>query len=250
MKETIRMKCGSRDVLLGLVTKPFNWLFSRPDAATVGEAAKVEPPLSPEEILAQRLFEAREAQQAAQSTTSSSAPDAIDPQSLFETVRLPVEPLPPTRYADFIDPTLQSEPIFWLSDLTLPDPTGTLPFLLALTMICGVVLRSPPARTPMGPMNFVRPENSKNHPSLPQLPAVKKNDSLTNGQRLGIIFSFLFGIAATQFPAAVLLYLVPNMTIAWLQTRWMDVVYPMPGVVEPCRRPVRYKVRKEFEMPT
>jgi inner membrane protein COX18 len=76
-----------------------------------------------------------------------------------------------------------------------------------------------------------------------------KKPALGFGQRLGLSFSLIFGIAATQFPAAVLLYLVPSMTMGWLQTRWLDVKYPIPGVVEPCKKPVRFKVRKEFDMP-
>ncbi|EGP83150.1 unnamed protein product [Zymoseptoria tritici ST99CH_1A5] len=223
MTETVRVKCGGREGVLSLITKPLTWLFSKkyPTVAAGSEPMKMAS--SPDEILAERLFDAREAKAQAAGLSSSDIP--------IEAVHL--EKLNTNPYAAYIEPSMRTEGLSFIPDLTLPDPTFTLPCLLTLTMAAGILLRrQPPLTTPEVPT-----------------PDAKKQP-LTNGQRLGLSVSLLFGLGATQFPAAVLLYLVPNMTIAWLQGRWLDVKYPIPGTVEPCRKPVRLKVRKDFEMPT
>lgn len=59
-------------------------------------------------------------------------------------------------------------------------------------------------------------------------------------------FSIVLVAVVAKLPAAVLLYMVPSMVFTWLQGRWLDWKYPLPEVIKPCRRPVRIKVRKEF----
>lgn len=69
---------------------------------------------------------------------------------------------------------------------------------------------------------------------------------LSFGKRVGLLFSMLLFFATMNFPAGVVLYMLSSMGIGWLQGRWLDVRYPMRPPITPCRRPMRYKVKKEY----
>lgn len=69
---------------------------------------------------------------------------------------------------------------------------------------------------------------------------------LSPQKRMSVVFGFLFLGVAQQLPAALVLYMASAMGTAWLQARWIDVKYPMRQPIEPCRRPMRLKVKQEY----
>ncbi|KAF2209102.1 hypothetical protein CERZMDRAFT_100850 [Cercospora zeae-maydis SCOH1-5] len=66
----------------------------------------------------------------------------------------------------------------------------------------------------------------------------------TQVQKLGVFMAGLMFFLSTSWPAGILLYLIPNLIVGRLHTRWLDLKYPVPPVVEPCKRPMRVKVSK------
>lgn len=69
---------------------------------------------------------------------------------------------------------------------------------------------------------------------------------LTGQQRFSLILSFWFLFIGAQLPAALTLYMATAMGTAWVQRRWLDVRYPSPTPILPCRRPMRLKVKPEY----
>lgn len=60
------------------------------------------------------------------------------------------------------------------------------------------------------------------------------------------IAGLFYAFVAVKLPTGLLLYLCTSMTIGWLQARWLDYSMPLPPNIEPCRRTVRKKRRKDI----
>lgn len=88
--------------------------------------------------------------------------------------------------------------------------------------------------------------SSNSVPEAPSVPLLEKLGfpKITNLGRIQIMGGAIFSILATQMPAAVLLYVVSNMAIAFLQRLWMDVKLPIPPPIMACKRPVKYPAQR------
>ncbi|KAM3420952.1 hypothetical protein BST61_g4184 [Cercospora zeina] len=64
----------------------------------------------------------------------------------------------------------------------------------------------------------------------------------TRRQRFGLCMAGLMFYLSAHWPIGILLYLIPNMIVGHLHTRWLNLKYPVPTNVEPCKRPMRIKV--------
>jgi inner membrane protein COX18 len=255
MTEAVRVKCGAREGLLAVILSPFRTVTAEESAEAARRAG-----MSSEEILVERLQAAREASKTASTTGGEAAaldtPSVTEPSNLLladattttTTTTTPLPPLNTNLYAPSLDPTLRTEGLSWCPDLTLADPTLTLPALLGFTMILRTLLR-PNTNPPLPPRRLPSQKINPSDPmaTLTALPPKQGLlDRLTRGQRIGMSFSIVLVAVVAKLPAAVLLYMVPSMVFTWLQGRWLDWKYPLPEVIKPCRRPVRIKVRKEF----
>ncbi|KAF2480157.1 hypothetical protein BDY17DRAFT_33110 [Neohortaea acidophila] len=250
IKESIRLKCGARDGLLPTLLSPLEWVARKIDPTRF--PTPPDPPAvvskDPVEMLAARLEAANqnatmasatnqhedlesevangatlEAEQSQlsnfASTTSEPADEAIQ--------RLP-EVFPPTRLPDTLsphfDPSMQTEGLSFAMDLTLPDPTLILPWTLFGIMVCTSLFQQRPVNTGATP----------------------KRINLSLQQRIGLVVASLFVFLSPNFPAAVLLYMIPSFAFSWLRGRWLDWKYPLQPLIRPCKRPIRRKVRKTF----
>ncbi|KAK5127333.1 hypothetical protein LTR85_006672 [Meristemomyces frigidus] len=259
--EAIRMKCNSREGLLPLVLSPFEAVArtlypDRYPAAPVAPEASAEPD--------------EEALQAA--TTADE-----DGMTSIDLSRLRGAEEPSTHvYSAYFDPTLKDEGFSWCMDLTAPDPTLLLPTALALTMATNIIFRPtagrPKTSSPPPLASHATPTSTQlpvalpgaydqhtttpitSTPGAPDAPPspdprgvlAKYLPPITNLQRIGLCITILFWFAALKMPAAILLYFVPSLIVGALQRRWLDRKVPVLPPVQPCRRPLRYKVRKEW----
>ncbi|PPJ58449.1 hypothetical protein CBER1_08343 [Cercospora berteroae] len=66
----------------------------------------------------------------------------------------------------------------------------------------------------------------------------------TMKERFGLFMAGAFFIMGTTIPTGILLYLLPSVMMGQVHTRWLDMKHPVPTAVEPCRRPMRIKVRR------
>lgn len=253
MTEAVRVKCGAREGLLSFLIKPID---RHVDAETARRAA-----MTPDEIMVERLEAAYAVKQEAAAARTTQQQPTLDGQEggqeiLDEVLSDKLPALNTNQYATLQDPTLRTEGLAWFPDLTVPDTTLLLPLALSATMALTVLARPKTNPAPTSASHSKRTvSSSKELPVTPDNPlealaALPKPksllDHLSTGQKIGLSLSFVFFFAALKLPVAVLLYLMPSMAMGWLQSRWLDLKYPLPEVVRACRRPVRVKVRKEF----
>lgn len=264
MTEAVRVKCGAREGLLNLLIKPID---RHVDPETARRAA-----MTPDEIMVERLEAAYAAKQAGRTPPENivqgeemllGEEESITSSwgDLSSSDQLPA--LNTNIYASKLDPSLKTEGMAWFPDLTVADSTLLLPLALSGTMALTVLLRprtnppplvrkkseKKPERKPERKPTKQQDETIPDDPvaALAALPAPKSPmDYLSTSQKFGLSLSLLFFFAAMKLPVAVLLYLTTSLGFGWLQSRWLDLRYPLPEVVTACRRPVRVKVRKEF----
>ncbi|KAI7259854.1 hypothetical protein KC345_g10207 [Hortaea werneckii] len=271
--EAVRMRCGSREGLLPLVLHP----FERMREALFGKA----PSPSPESTAAsgEGAAAARglsEDQLRAAMVTDADGNVTVD----FAQLQQAAQDLPPapTAYSASFDPSLQLEGLPWCLDLTLPDTSFILPTSLVLIIASGIIFkpgqslskpaRSPPSAKPSAPTTTTSPSPSSSssssssssptkqqqqqqQPPLPSTPPFRLLPRITNLQRLQLSILFPFWLAALQFPAAIVLYIASSSAVTQLQKLWVyRKMMARGGVagggIQPCRRPLRLKVRKEW----
>ena len=244
--EAIRLKCGTRQGLLGLILSPIEWTGRK---VAPGAFEKVPDPA---EQLAARIEKIQEAQ----------GGELVD---LSEHSLKPTPLSGPDTTSPYFDPTLQTEGLAWCPDLTLPDPAGALPFVVFAAITTTVLfqpikqntltstLRAPGMGSDGDPQfQFPVPRDASPESaatlSTPQpklLPTFLRR-RLTGTQLLGLIFAYVFGLVAHNLPAAILLYFIPSILVGWVQARWLDVKFPVRPAVQPCKRPLRMKKWKEW----
>ncbi|KAI6800240.1 hypothetical protein KC332_g16688 [Hortaea werneckii] len=263
--EAVRMRCGSREGLLPLVLHPFEKMRE----ALFGKA----PSPSPESAAASGEGSAAAArglsedQLRAAMVTDADGNVSVD----FAQLQQAAQDLPPapTAYSASFDPSLQLEGLPWCLDLTLPDTSFILPTSLVLIIASGIIFRpgqslskparSPPSAKPSAPTTTTSPSPSSSSPTqqqppLPTTPPFRLLPRITNLQRLQLSILFPFWLAALQFPAAIVLYIASSSAVTQLQKLWVYrkmVARGGGGVaggagIQPCRRPLRLKVRKEW----
>lgn len=269
--EAIRVKCGHREGLLSMIISPFE---SALKSLSNDPAAKnaIEPTLSPEEVLVERMEAAQAAADAQAEIYASSAGDVlVDPKLLDPAYHFELLGQPAKTYADSLDPTMLVEGVSWAQNLALPDSTYILPLILSLTMLTGVFNRNTKSHTISTPKQreISTPKSSKVTTS-----AAKQTEeiniafaladklreenktkakvrgsltsSLTLGQKFRLWMASLFFFVGCGLPSGMLLYMIPSVVVGQLHSRWLDVKYPIPNTIQPCRRPMRIKVKKEF----
>ncbi|KAI7083514.1 hypothetical protein KC356_g7501 [Hortaea werneckii] len=262
--EAVRMRCGTREGLLPLALHPFEKmreaLFGKApgpspseSAAASGEGAAPARGLSEDQLRAAMV-------------TDADGNVTVD----FAQLQQAAQDLPPvpTAYSASFDPSLQLEGLPWCLDLTLPDTTFILPTSLVLIIASGIVFRpgqslsKPPPFSPPSsakpsaaapaPLPSSSPTEQQQPPPTPSTPPYRLLPRIANLQRLQLSILFPFWLAALQFPAATVLYIASSSAITQLQK--LRVYRKMMsggggGVaagIQPCRRPLRLKVRKEW----
>ncbi|EME44551.1 hypothetical protein DOTSEDRAFT_130544 [Dothistroma septosporum NZE10] len=220
--EALRIKCGSREGLLPILLHPIEWAKNTL-ADPVANGAVEAQTMTPDELLAQRLEMAREIQKIGELPK-----DLTDAELLQQSHHL--SPLNAPEYAAYLDPTLQAEGLSWCSDLTAVDPTFGLPIALSLTIAASAFLRSAADQ-----LKAAAPVKDRGPLA-----------DLTLKQRATLTISLIFFFMAIKLPAALLLYLVPSFAVGLLQSRWLDLRYPLPAIIQPSKRPMRVKVKKTF----
>ncbi|KAI6901160.1 hypothetical protein KC318_g8192 [Hortaea werneckii] len=253
--EAVRMRCGSREGLLPLALHPFEKMRealngksptpSPGSAAASGEGAAAARGLSEDQLRAAMVTDAN----------GNVTVDLAQLQHAAQDL-----PPAPTAYSASFDPSLQLEGLPWCLDLTLPDSSFILPTSLVLIIAAGIIFkpgqsfskpRSPPSAKPSAPNNTTpSPSPTQQQPLTPPYRLLPR---ITNLQRLHLSILFPFWLVALQFPAAIVLYIASSSAIATLQRWWVyrkmmggGGVGAAAGGIQPCRRPLRLKVRKEW----
>lgn len=258
--EAIRMRCGTREGLLPMLLSPLEELkkMMEPPGESAAAAGSTAAPTSG----------------AVPATGASDAVMAVDPDSAASaasTVDLSqANPEALSRaYSAYFDPTLQSEGLSWCLDLTAPDPTFILPTALAIGMATNIIYRptsasrAPPKQPttsttiPTQPVSQTQDDpastpaaDAEAQATLSAPPAKGPIERLlppiTNLQRLGLCVVMFFWFAALKMPAAILLYFVPSLMVGYLQRIWLEKKIRVVPPIQACRRPLRYRVRKEW----
>ncbi|TKA53145.1 hypothetical protein B0A49_11852 [Cryomyces minteri] len=236
MAESIRRMAGRGGGALGLVA---GWLSPR---AAGSDPSAIQPsaaePTAPAELssstdtLYRGLFEARspKTESIAEGGSSAAGSDASATQSPPESPILPdsnssisavAQPDPSSldHYAAaWREPTLATEGMLWFPDLTLPDPTLTLPF-----MVSGITFYHIYSNAGGG----VRPGAG----GVAELGAGPK--AL---RRLLLTVALSIGPATLQVPSAIMLYWFSSMTLATVQTKLLDRYMPFRMPIRACKK--------------
>lgn len=126
-------------------------------------------------------------------------------------------------YDKWYEPSLKTGGIpTWCPDLTSPDPTLILPVLFAATFAASI---------------FFAPRAAQRR-SLTTLTRTSKKVGLTNAQRTMLSFAVLTVFPALKMPSGLLLYLISNMGVNALHTRYLAKQYPLPSPLTACRNPI------------
>jgi len=113
------------------------------------------------------------------------------------------------------EPSLAHEGMLWFPNLILPDPTGTLPYILSAVMFTNVYF-------------------TNNTPGA--IGKMPKPTTIVRRTLLGV--ALLIGPLAQEVPAAMLLYWASSTTSVLLWNLWLDRRYPAPKGFEACSRPL------------
>ncbi|KAF7186135.1 hypothetical protein HII31_12527 [Pseudocercospora fuligena] len=281
--EAIRVKCGTRQGLLSMALHNFEETTHQGDGTQTAQEKA-------DEALAQRL----EAQQERIESThaaredGSDAFDHINPAEAIDSSSLR-PPIQPPAYAEHADPTLTTEGIAWIPDLTVPDPQGFLPLALGAVFLAGVNWKNMTKQSSINQRPTSRDEKKTEDAPVVEPPpksvsatpaqdavleqqrkvnadinaALKKADELratttrkgeewspfgqlTFGDRMKITMAGFFTLVSMKLPVAIVLYIMTNAIVGRLQRRWLDIRYPLPALIHPCKRPMRIKVRRVF----
>jgi inner membrane protein COX18 len=113
----------------------------------------------------------------------------------------------------WFDPSLANEGMLWFQNLLLPDPTGTLPFMVSALMFTNIYM-------------------SKN---------TVENGSAWPGviRRILLGVCLLVGPLCQELPAAMMLYWGSSTSSVMLWNVWLDWRYPAPRGFTACKRPLQ-----------
>lgn len=190
MAETIRQKCGARDGLLGLATSPYERgtsLFRTEHAAGESDIDSV-PKLDDLAV------------------ASSSGPEELTASFASNIGEHAV------THSQWFEPSLANEGFLWFQDLLLPDPTGTLPFIVSGLMFCNIYFT----------------KNTVGHDA---------NWSSVIHRSLLVVTLFV-GPLCQDLPAALLLYWASSTSSIIVWNWWLDWRYPALSGHTACKRPL------------
>ncbi|KAK1053289.1 hypothetical protein LTR74_016278 [Friedmanniomyces endolithicus] len=261
--EAVRLKCGSSEGLLSVVLSPLEWirnaLIRKPSPPTPVVAP--QPKTSHDEDMAQRLELTATTDEAGKVSydlsTLNATPGAGEPSAYF-------------------DPSMQTEGLNWCIDLTASDSTFILPILLWLSVSANIIFQ----RTASPPKKVAVPTKAKAHDAASQLPELKPDKTfdtgavspealntltapaygssnsdkrflgylppVTNLQRIQLCIVLVILAAILKIPAAIFLYWIPSLAVGAVQRRWLAAKFPLRPPIQPCRRPLRFRVKKAW----
>ncbi|TKA24771.1 hypothetical protein B0A50_05759 [Salinomyces thailandicus] len=241
--ESIRMKCASHEGLLPIVLWPFEKV-----ARLVNPGTSSTPPPTPPPDPAAKAGSFTDDQLRAATITNPDGTTSIDPTLLIS--QAPASPPDPSAYAAYFDPTLQNEGLPWCLDLTAADTTFILPTTLAVVTAANIIFGSPTQarRPPPSYPNLSNPTTAKGQAPNVDIAPPRRSliPRLTNFQRIGLSITLGFWFVALKIPAGILLYFVTSLLVGRLQRRWLEIRMPPLTPVQPCTRPLRFRVRKEW----
>lgn len=251
--EAIRLKCGRQEGLLSMILGPFQWINDKLQGTEgIGMRVGEQVNRDPAEILAAKLEASRAAHVASQEQAAlAQAPSGMNPN--IDTILLTGDDLQQSAnvaQADIIqqaaidptspyfDPTLQTEGLAWCTNLTLPDPTFSLSLIFCATVTTSVILRSR--------ASTYTPNITSSTTATSTNPSTRSYLRITNGQRITILFMWLLSLGSVNMPAGIVLYLTSGLAAGFLQQGWLERRRPIVPAIQPCRRPVRMKVKRGF----
>ncbi len=233
--EAIRLKCGRPEGLLGLFLRPVERAGSTIDPRHFEGGTTADPA----EILAAKLEANMEAIRQAQLAQVHGGSEVEFSQAYIEPTASHVVATPDrlgiTEVAKldtsspYFDPALTNEGLSWCTDLTLADPTMTLPKIALMTFVT---------------TSLLRPSTGKQKPDAEGKSSWYQRPTVTTGLRTA--FYGVFALVATTMPSAILLYLIPSVAIGWMQERYLDFRYPVRPPIQPCTRPIRLRATQEW----
>lgn len=267
--EAIRLKCGSPVGLLSTLLSPFQWLAQKVDPERFPKPVE-SPAIEPSEMLAERLAASREGHPSTSHLSADTSPGASQASDILNSPIYQSENttnLAPLDGMDtstaYFDPSLMTEGLSWFTDLTGPDTTLLLPATLGLTMLVTALFRPTVGK----PLSAIRPKKADSN-SGKQTQGSSSSDAdpgkagdeaakatiayfegLGSMQRFGILMSPVFFLVGLKLPVAVLLYFIPSIALGWLQSRWLDLKYPIPQPIQKCSRPLWVRATRQWVNP-
>ncbi|KAK0787337.1 hypothetical protein LTR91_012871 [Friedmanniomyces endolithicus] len=261
--EAVRQKCGSSEGLLSVLLSPLEWirkaLIHKPSSPAPIIAP--QPKISHDEDMAQRLELTATTDEAGivsyDLSRLNAAPDAGETSAYF-------------------DPSLQTEGLNWCVDLTASDSTFTLPILLWLSVSANIIFQ----RTAGPPKKVAVPTKAKAQDAVSQSSELKRDETfdtdalspealntltapaygsknsdkrflgflppVTNLQRIQLCIVLVILGTILKIPAAIFLYWIPSLAVGAVQRRWLAAKFPLRPPIQPCRRPLRFRVKKSW----
>ncbi|KAK4575261.1 hypothetical protein LTR86_001113 [Recurvomyces mirabilis] len=221
MTEAIRMKCGSREGLLSLVLTPLQWAETAiRDSVATTASGRAQGMLTSAEMAAlnpnpalQRSRDELMAEKLEQMMTLD-----INGNPVYDFSSLPPPAPPDLVYAPYTDLSMQSEGLGWITDLSAPDPTLTLPVLMWLALSLNVILRPTLGDASQAPLpkesSVLAPADSKSEKITEAQAVLSTLESnvhaskkflgifppVTNLQRIGLCLSLAFGFMNKDDP--------------------------------------------------
>ncbi|KAK0947197.1 hypothetical protein LTR29_001480 [Friedmanniomyces endolithicus] len=259
--EAVRLKCGSREGLLSFMLTPLEWIIKAlvHNQYPPAPVPAPQPKMSHDEDLAQRL----------EMTATTGESGNVS----YDLSRLNAAPGAGEPSA-YLDTSLQAEGLNWCVDLTAPDPTFILPILLWLSVSANIIFQGTAGR----PMKVAVPTSAKAKDAASQSPELKPDQTfdsgavspealntltapaygsnnsdkrflgflppVTNLQRNQLCIVLAIMGAMLKIPAAIFLYWIPSLAIGAVQRRWLAAKFPLRPPIQPCRRPLRGRVKK------
>ncbi|KAF2431889.1 hypothetical protein EJ08DRAFT_732964 [Tothia fuscella] len=206
--ETMRAMIGMKSGILGMLVAPLGTGESGMEKQDVVETATTTAataiPSTPTKLHTEQEMTINEL------FAPNTIPDSPPPSSSPTTD-------PDTYYnTTWLEPTMSIEGPFWITDLTLSDPTTLTPLLVSILMICNILFTGP------------KP-----------LPGVVLSPGKRGLQRGLVVFAVLLWPLTMQFPAGLVYYWAWSSGWGLGVNLWLDRVYPLRPAVRGCRRPLR-----------
>jgi len=229
VSEAIRRMCDTRQGLLGLLLGPFEYFIPDYVREAVGlkslETIKLDPSLT--------------------AGPASAAPQPVQPDLAASGLQETAVASSSTDLSSWVEPTFQQGGLAWIPDLTLADPTLTLPFLLSGGFIASIymsALSSPEVHPPDVPIRLTDTYAATLDSVASDSDALKHKSlipNFTTGHRIGLTFAVLIFFPAMQMPSALLLYYIANIGVGMFHQRVLSVLYPLRMAPGACKRPIR-----------
>jgi inner membrane protein COX18 len=188
MAELVRQMCNTRSGLLGMA---FNAFGLGKDQTSFSKLEQGMDPAIP----------------------ATSGMDMLPQSAGMETMGVETMGMSSTSW--FFEPTLANEGMLWFPNLLIPDPTGTLPFVVSALMFTNVWV-------------------TNNTPDV----VGKMARSTVIIRRILLGVSLMIGPLCQEVPAAMLLYWASSTSSVLLWNLWLDKRFPALRGWGACKRPL------------